>query len=51
MVNIDARRVGEVAWDAVHNHGQYRRENPNDDYLTKVGTAVIGAIENEGAGA
>ena len=46
-----ARRVGQVAWDAVHNHGEHRRQAPNDDYLASVGTAVIGAIENEGAGA
>ena len=43
-----ARRVGQVAWDAVHNHGEYRRHTPNDDYLEAVGVAVLGAIENEG---
>lgn len=43
-----ARRVGQVAWDAVHNHGEHRRQAPNDDYLVSVGDAVLRAIENEG---
>lgn len=43
-----ARRIGQVAWDAVHNHGEYRRHTPDDDYLEAVGDAVLGAIENEG---
>ena len=47
-VSDRARRVGQVAWDAVHNHGEHRRQTPNDDYLTAVGVAVLGAIENEG---
>ena len=47
-VSERARRVGQVAWDAVHNHGEHRRQAPNDDYLTAVGDAVLGAIENEG---
>lgn len=44
-----ARRVGQVAWDAVHNHGEHRRQAPNDDYLVSVGVAVLEAIENERA--
>lgn len=43
-----ARRVGQVAWDAVHNHGEYIRDTRHDDYLVSVGVAVLAAIENEG---
>lgn len=36
--------IGVAAWHAVHDHGAFRRDFPDDDYFRDVGETVLREI-------
>ncbi|WP_136057265.1 hypothetical protein [Microbacterium sp. K24] len=49
MVDEELKRIGDVAWEAVHNHGAFRRDFRDDAYLVEVGAAVLAAVRDSEA--
>lgn len=38
-------QLGRAAWAAVHEHGAFRRDFPDEEYYEAVGTAVLAVFE------
>lgn len=42
----DLQQLGRAAWGAVHDHGAFRRDFPDEEYFEEVGREVVQAQVN-----